>query len=691
MLERRHAVQTAASAAHPERYPRGAPRRQTVLLAAYISIGFAVAAILGVRALLLQGGSLIKATTVSNLLAGSDKDEKSTPMSVFAQAALVMVAAVIAVPIFKKLGFGAVLGYLFAGVFVGPGAFNVVGHVEEVLHIAELGVVFFLFLVGIELQPRRLWELRKAILGLGNGQVLGATALLTALGLVMGLPIAAAVVAGMGLSLSSTAIALQSLADRGIAGGRAGQSGFAVLLFQDLAVVPLLAVIPLLAGKSSGSFGSMFMGLINVVAMVALFLLAGRLVLRPLFRFLASTGVRELSTIVTLLLVIGAGLAMNAVGMSMALGAFLAGVLLAESEFRHELEAAIDPFKGILLGLFFMAIGMSANLTVAAANIGVVVVAVLAVVLIKTVVLFGLLSVQKDTSVKDRGLVAAALSQGGEFAFVLYGVAAEAGVLSGEQKDLLIVIVSLSMATTPMVMPFIAWLADRFAPPKDQPQRDFDVVEEENPIIIAGFGRFGQIVGRVLVAGGYKFTALESDVEHVDFVRRYGNRIYYGDASHLDLLRASGIERARAFVLAVDDVETSIKIATIVKGSFPKLPIYARVRNRQHAYKLMDLGVHFLERELLHSSLSLGQSLLTDLDGDAEHAAVVVKTFRERDEALLKASFLVSHDEALVVQNATQAGEELRQIFEAEAERRRELLRTRKLQSSPGDEAGPGA
>ncbi len=612
-------------------------------------------------------------------------------MSVFAQAALVMVAAVICVPIFKRLGLGAVLGYLFAGVFVGPTAFNVVGHVEEVLHIAELGVVFFLFLVGIELQPKRLWELRKAILGLGNGQVIGATVLLTVGGLVLGLPLPAALVAGMGLALSSTAIALQSLADRGLSSGRAGQAGFAVLLFQDLAVVPLLAVIPLLAGQSSGSFGSMFIGLVNVVAMVALFLLAGRLALRPLFKFLASTGVRELSTIVTLLLVIGAGLAMTAVGMSMALGAFLAGVLLAESEFRHELEAAIDPFKGILLGLFFMAIGMSANLVVAAANIGIVVVAVVAVVVVKTALLFALLSLQKDTSIKDRGLVAAALSQGGEFAFVLYGVAATAGVLNGEQKDLLIVIVSLSMATTPLMMPLVARLADRLSPQKDLPHREFDVVEEENPIIIAGFGRFGQIVGRSLIAGGHNFTALESDVEHVDFVRRYGNRIYYGDASHLDLLRAAGIERARAFVLAVDDVETSVKIATIVKGSFPSLPIYARVRNRQHAYKLMDLGVHFLERELLEGSLALAKTLLTDLDDDPEHAAAVINAFRSKDDAMLKQNFLVSHDEALIVQNAKQAGEELRQIFEVEAERRRELQRARQQYSSGGADGGDDA
>lgn len=610
-------------------------------------------------------------------------------MTVFAQAALVMVAAVVVVPVFKRLGLGAVLGYLFAGVFVGPSAFNVVSHVEEVLHIAELGVVFFLFLVGLELQPKRLWELRRAIFGLGNGQVLGSMAVLALVGVAAGLPLPAALVAAMGLSLSSTAIALQLLADRGLSSGRVGQAGFAVLLFQDLAVVPLLAVIPLLAGQRAGGFGAIVLGTVNVVAMVAVFLLAGRLVLRPLFKALASTGVHELSTVVTLLLVLGAGLAMTAVGMSMALGAFLAGVLLAESEYRHELEAAIEPFKGVLLGLFFMAIGMSANVAVALANIGVVTLAVAVVVVVKTTVLLALLSRQADTTLRDRALVAAALSQGGEFAFVLYGVAATAGVLSAEQKDLLVVVVSLSMATTPLVMPLMERAVRRFFPtPPDAAPREFDVVDEEAPIIIAGFGRFGQVVGRALFAGGYKFTALEVDVEHVDFVRRYGHRIYFGDARHLDLLRAAGIERARAFVLAVDDIETSVKIATIVRSSFPQLPIYARARNRQHVYKLMELGVHFLERELLHSSLSLAERLLSDLDNDPEHAHRVITTFLERDQAMLAQSFLVHHDEQQIVQTVTQAGEELRQIFEVEAERRREQHRARQ-QAAAAPAAAP--
>ena len=594
-------------------------------------------------------------------------------MSIFAQAAIVMVAAVVAVPVCKRIGLGAVLGYLFAGVVVGPGVGNVIGHVDEVLHIAELGVVFFLFLVGLELQPARLWALRKSVFGLGSGQVVGTTVVLTLCGVGFGLSLPVALVAAMGLSLSSTAIALRLLAERGVSQGTTGQAGFAILLFQDLAVVPLLAVIPIIAGESAGGPTDVAIGALKVVAMVAVFLVGGRYLIRPMFKLLATTHVHEISTIVALLLVVGAGLAMTAVGMSMALGAFLAGVLLADSEYRHELEAAIDPFKGILLGLFFMAIGMSANLDVARTAPLTVATAIAVVVVAKVAVMMTLLSRLK-TPVIDRARVAAALSQGGEFAFVLYGVAAEHRVLSPDVKDLLVVIVSLSMATTPLVLPLMERLVAKLRPSASTAPRAFDVVDTEAPIIIAGFGRFGQIVGRALIAGGHRFTALEHDAEHVDFVRKFGNKLFYGDASHLELLRAAGIERARALVIAVDDVETSVKIATIVKGSFPTLTIYARVRNRQHAYKMLDLGVTLIERETYHSSLRLAERLLTDLDGNGAHAREVVKTFQEWDEALLAKGYLVHHDEAQMIQNAKQAVAELGQIFEAEAERRRQSI-----------------
>jgi len=610
-------------------------------------------------------------------------------MSIFAQAALVMVAAVVAVPVFKRLGLGVVLGYLFAGLVVGPSALNVIGHVDEVLHIAELGVVFFLFLVGLELQPKRLWQMRRAVFGLGNAQVVITTAVLTAIGLAFHLPLAIALVSAMGLSLSSTAIALRLLADRGLSQSQSGQTGLAILLFQDLAVVPLLALIPMLAGEAHGSAADVAIGAIKVVGVVAAFLVGGRFLVRPLFKLLASTHVHELSTIVAILIVVGAGLAMTAVGLSMALGAFLAGVLLADSEYRHELEASIDPFKGILLGLFFMAIGMSANLDVAKSSLGAVALGTVVIVVAKTIAIFAVMSFRSTAPLRERLLVAGVLSQGGEFAFVLYGVAASYHVLTPDMKDLLIVIVSVSMATTPLLLPLLERLTLKLDPPQSAEQRPFDVVDthHEAPIIIAGFGRFGQIVGRTLISGGHRFTALDKDAMHVDFVRKFGNKLFYGDASHLELLRAAGIERARAFILAVDDIEMSMKIATIVKGSFPQLPIYARVRNRQHAYKMLDLGVKLLVRETLHSSLLLAERVLADLDGDAAHAREVVAGFRTFDEELLMRGFAVHHNEEALVQSAQQAIAELDRLFEAEADRRKGLRAQGSASASSADVA----
>ncbi len=606
-------------------------------------------------------------------------------MSIFGQAALVMIAAVVAVPIFKRLGLGAVLGYLFAGVVVGPSALNVIGHVDEVLHIAELGVVFFLFLVGLELQPKRLWELRRSVFGLGSAQVVGSTLVIFLAGLAYGLPSPVALVAAMGLSLSSTAIALRLLADRGVSQGKAGQSGFAILLFQDLAVVPLLALIPIIAGESGGGAADIAIGALKVVAMVVALIAGGRFLIRPIFRLLGKTHVHEISTIVAILIVLGAGLAMTAVGLSMAMGAFLAGVMLADSEYRHELEAAIDPFKGILLGLFFMAIGMSANLEVARQSVVVVLGAVAVVVVVKTGLLFVLLSTSCDANRKERVQVASALSQGGEFAFVLYGVAAEQHILSPDIKDLLVVIVSVSMATTPLVLPLCEFILAKFVKAPEKEARAFDVVEVDAPIIIAGFGRFGQIVGRALIAGGHTFTALENNVEHVDFVRKFGNKIYYGDATHLELLRAAGIERAKALVIAVDDMATSIKIATIVKGSFPQLPMYVRVRNRAHAYGILDLGITSIERETYHSSLRMAERLMSDLDGDPAHAKEIIDGFEKWDNDLLLKGFTVHHDEAKLIQGAHQAFAELGTLFEAEAERRRQRKQSGHGASEPED------
>lgn len=603
-------------------------------------------------------------------------------MSVFLQAVLVLVAAAGSVLLFKRLGLGVVLGYLAAGALVGPSGFNVIAHVEEVLHISELGVVFFLFLVGLELAPRRLWELRRAVFGLGTLQVVGTGGVLALVGVAAGLPVAAALIAGLGLSLSSTAIALRLLADRGLSHGPAGQAGFAVLLFQDLAVVPILAIIPLLSGEAAEATTAAGTALaaLKVIAMVAVFLFGGRFLMRPLFRTLANAGVHEISTVVALLIVVGAGLLMTTVGMSMGLGAFLAGVLLADSEYRHELEANIDPFKGILLGLFFMAIGMSANLHLLVTEPLPIIGAVLVVVLVKTLLMTGMLSLNKNTAPGERVIVAAALSQGGEFAFVLYGVAAQAKVFTHDQQELLVVIVSLSMATTPLLIPIVERIVKALTP-KAAP-REFDKDVEEAPIIICGFGRVGQIVARVLAVSGHNFTALEHDADQVDFVRKYGNKIFYGDASRLDLLRAAGIERARAVVIAIDDVEASVHTVEVIKGSFPSVPIYARARNRQHVYRLLDLGVKVIVRETLHSSLQLAKGLLLDLGLEEDEAHDTVERFRQMDEQILLQQHAVHNDEAQLIQTAQQAGAELRAVFEAETNRRKD-----KISATAADEA----
>jgi len=588
-------------------------------------------------------------------------------MSLLNEAAVLLVAAVVAVPLFKRARLGAILGYLASGIVVGPSVLALVHDVDVVLHFSELGVVFFLFLVGLELEPNRLWQLRRAVFGLGNLQLLATTALLVPLLMVVvGLPIAAALVGAMGLALSSTAIALQLLAERGQVATKSGRSAFAVLLFQDLAIVPILALIPLLAGQAMGTLTDTLVSIGQVVGMIALVVVGGRLLMRPIFRFIAAAKVHEISTAVALLIVVGAGLLMSLVGMSMALGAFLAGVLLADSEYRHELEAAIDPFKGLLLGLFFMAIGMSLNVALVVEKPLLVVGVTLAVMAVKAAILFGIARLV-DTENKNALFVAPALSQAGEFAFVLFGVAAGASVLLRESAELLTVVVSLSMALTPLAMLVVDRVAARLFAKDDS--RAFDTPDDEaNPVIIAGHGRFGQIISRILAVNNIGFTTLEIDADHVDFVRKFGSKLYYGDASRLELLRAAKAEDARLFVLAIDDPEASVRTATVVKKAFPHLPIYARARNRAHAFRLLDLGVHVLTRETFLSALDMAKDVLVGLGVPRETAAVQVERFRVFDEELLRRQHAHHHDEAKLVQSAKEASEELRALFEQDRE-----------------------
>lgn len=582
-------------------------------------------------------------------------------MALLYEVVIFLVAAVIAVPIFRRLGLGAVLGYLAAGLAIGPWGLNLVGEVEDTIHFAELGVVLLMFIIGLELQPSRLWTMRKSVSGLGGLQVLVTCVLLTGVGLLLGLPPAAAVVVGASLSLSSTAFALQVLAEKNQLTTRYGRAAFSILLFQDLAVIPLLALVPLLGAQPAGPMdGSALEQVAVTAAILAAVVLGGRHGLRFAFRVVAATRIREVFTAMALLTVLGMALLMDVLGLSMALGAFIAGLLLANSEFRHALEADIEPFKGLLLGLFFIAVGMSLDVGQVVAKPLLVAGLVVGLVALKAAVLYG---VGRWHGLKPEGAraLAIAISQGGEFAFVILGVAVSATAVTRDLADLLIAVVTLSMVATPLLFLVEERMRARLKPAG---ATDFDQPpEQDNHVIIAGFGRFGQIVARVLRAKKIRFTALEINPEQVDFVRNFGNIVYYGDASRLDLLYAAKTESAAAFVLAVDDVEASVHIAEVVRETFPKVPIYARARNRKHFYRLMDLGVEVIRRETFLASLDLTREVLKGIGLSTFDAEKAVTTFREHDEKRLYAHQDYHNDEEKMRYFAQKAAEELETLF----------------------------
>ena len=587
-------------------------------------------------------------------------------MSSVEQGLVFLGATVLMVPLFKKLGLGSVLGYLCAGVAIGPFGARLISDVESILHVAELGVVLFLFVVGLELQPSRLWELRRAVFGWGSLQVLGTGAVLFAISLLLGQSFGASVVAGVGLSLSSTAFALQLLAEKNELTRDFGQASFGILLFQDLAVIPLLAVLPMLGQRTGGPTESWWIAGLKVAGVLVVVVLGGRYVMRPLFRLVASLHSQELFTASALLLVLGTAVIVSKVGLSMALGAFVAGTLLAESEYKHELEADIEPFKGLLLGLFFIAVGMSVNLGLLIQKPLLVLAMVLGLVVVKGLVLFGLGKwVLKST--ESSLSLAVVISQGGEFAFVLFGVAAGFRAIQESVSDLLVVVVSLSMAVTPLLYAaYVRWVRPRFKP---RDTRAFEVApEEDTPVIIAGFGRVGQVVGRVLRAKHIPFTAMDSSAEHIDFIKRFGNKVFYGDASRLDLLHAARAHKAKIFVLAIDDVEASIKTAETVRHNFPELKIYARARNRFHAYRLRDLGCELIERETLRSSLHLTEEVLVGLGLSSWEAQLTVARFKSHDENTLDRQYAVYHDETKLRQTSIEAAKELEGLFEQDRE-----------------------
>jgi glutathione-regulated potassium-efflux system protein KefB len=585
------------------------------------------------------------------------------------EALLFLIVVVVAVPVFKRLGLGSVLGYLVAGALVGPHGLRLIPDTVEVTHLAELGVVLLLFLIGLELQPSRLWELRRRVFGAGAAQVVLSGVALALGALALGLPWQAALVAGLGLSLSSTAFVLQLLDERNELTTPVGQTAFGILLFQDLAVVPLLAILPLL-GSSHARVDTSWVALAKAVGLILLIVLVGRTLLRPAFRLLASARSQEVFTASALLAALGTAILVSAVGLSMALGAFMAGVLLADSEYRHELEADIEPFRGLLMGLFFLSVGMSVALELVVQRPFLVAGLVLGMTALKIVSIAGLgrRILGGWPPAWQLGVI---LSQGGEFAFVLFGLAVSYEIFADPLRDTLVLVVSLSMALTPLLT--LGW--DRVVAPRlrrrDDRPYDRDV-QQDAPVIIAGFGRFGQVVGRVLRARRIPFTAMDADPAQIDFLKRFGSQIFYGDASRLDLLRAARADRARIFVLAIDDVQASVRTAREVQEHFPHLVIFARARNRAHAYQLMELGVQHVLRETFLSSLELTGDVLQELGFSYSEARSTLDRFREHDEKLLEESFQYQRDEKKLLEITERSRRELESLFARdEAQERR--------------------
>lgn len=583
--------------------------------------------------------------------------------SLLQQALIYMAAAVIAVPLFKRLGLGAILGYLCAGVAIGPSGLKLTGEdVDGVRHFSELGVVLLLFIIGLELKPTRLWAMRKPVFGLGTAQVVLTGSLLAAAGYGFGLSLPTCIIGGLGLSLSSTAFALQMLAEKNQLTTHHGRSAFAILLLQDLAVIPLLALIPFLVDGPRLASEHAGLDALKVFLALAFVVASSRYLVRPLFRVVAATHSHEVFLASALLVVLCTAALMEAVGLSMALGAFLAGVLLADSEYRHELEADIEPFKGLFLGLFFIAVGMSVNLGLLLREPLLILVLTLGVMLGKGVVLYGLARIFRHDRSAARNL-AFTLPQGGEFAFVLFSVAVAQGVMDPVWADRLIVVVSLSMALMPLLFAFNERYLERWLAPAST--RAYDVPpDEENPVIIAGFGRVGQIVGRVLRTQRIPFTALESDQDQVDFVRRFGNRVYYGDATRLELLRAARADKAKILVVALGGLENSVKVVETAKKHFPQLKVYARARNRQHVYRLMDAGADYFIRETFLSSLEMARHVLTGLDYSLSDSKGIVQKFRDFDERLMQEAHAFANDEQRLIAYARKANEELEELFE---------------------------
>ena len=585
-----------------------------------------------------------------------------------------LVAACVVVPLASRFKLGSVLGYLAAGVIIGPYGFALIGDADKIMHFAEFVVVMMLFMIGLELEPALLWRLRKSIVGLGGLQVVLTSAAFTAIGCALGYSWQTSLAVGMALSLSSTALVLQVLKETNLMNTAMGETAFAVLLFQDIAVIPILVIMPLLAIEGE-AITSAHSSLINdfpgwlqaviVASVIATVIVAGRYLSRHLFREIAKTRLREVFTALSLALVVGITLLMQMVGVSPALGTFVAGVVLANSEYRHTLETDIEPFKGLLLGLFFISVGMGMDFGLFADSPLQVGLAVCLLMLSKSLVLFALGKLFKLNNLNNLGF-AFALAQGGEFAFVLFQFAAGLAILPEAQSKFLTLTVATSIAATPLLM----LIYNRFIVPKFMsvlPEHNYDNINEANPIIIAGFGRFGQVIGRFLTAQGIKATVLEKDPDQIELLRKFGFKGHFGDASRLDLLHSAGASTAKLLIVAVDDPQTSVSIVKLAKAEFPHLTIFARAHNRRHAYELYKAGVDFYKREIFDSSLAMAEHIMVTLGNNPAEIHAKAERFKQYDETALKHSFAFFDNEPELVNFARTQKAELERILKTDA------------------------
>lgn len=579
-------------------------------------------------------------------------------------ALIYLAATVVCVPLARRFGLGAVLGYLLAGTLIGPWGARFISDVESIRHFSEFGVVLMLFMIGLELDPKRLWSMRREVFAGGTLQMLSGGALLAGGGMLYGLAATPALIVGLALALSSTAIAVQTMAERNLLSTPTGRSAFAILLFQDVAAIPLLAVVPFLAADATAS-STPGLDAAKAFAAIAGVIVIGRYLTRPALRLIAAADSREVFTAFALLLVLGIAELMTLAGLSMALGAFLAGVLLAGSEYRHALETDIEPFKGLLLGLFFISVGMSIDFGLLLDRPGSIAALLAGLLAVKAAALFGLARLIGITP-RQRGLFAVLLAQGGEFAFVVFGAAQMARLIDPETSALLTMAVALSMATTPLLLLAHDRLLGRLAARRP---RAADSIDASGAVIIAGFGRFGQIVGRLLFANGIGAVVLDHDPDQIELLRKFGYPVFYGDATRLDLLTAAGAGKARLLVNAIDDVDANLALIDLVRANFPRLAIVARARNVSHYVELRTRGVEVIERESFEAALKAGRHVLEALGVDPYRAREMADTFRRHNVAMIESLIPHFHDENRTLSVAKAGREELEELFRRDREK----------------------